>query len=306
VATRILVYGAGAVGSFFGGLLARAGHDVDFVARGAQLEALRTRGLRIDSRILGTIELPHVSAHARASETGTADLVLVCVKTHQTAGVLDDLATALHERTMLVPLQNGVEADEVLAARFGWARVVSAVVYVGATLEQPGVVSHAAAGTIVLGARPGFDATRLPPVHDALSAPGVRVERAKDIQRERWRKLVWNASFNTISALTQRTTSELMVMPEARALVETVMREVIAVAQAQGISLSGSEVTDQMGWTARAPAIRTSMMVDRGRRRPMEIDALTGVVVRKGREAGVPTPCTEALHALLTAVDERG
>ena len=118
---KILVYGAGAVGGFFGGLLAHAGEDVHFVARGSQLQALRTAGLRIDSRLLGTIVIPSVSASESAAAGGSADLVLVCVKTQQLSGILDDLATVVSPHTVIVPLQNGA-ADLSLSSGNGAAR----------------------------------------------------------------------------------------------------------------------------------------------------------------------------------------
>jgi 2-dehydropantoate 2-reductase len=303
---RIVVYGAGAVGAFFGGLLVRGGRDVWFVARGPQLEALRSDGIRIESTLLGTIDVPVVRAGERASGIGTADLVLVCVKAHQTAAIVDDVAGVMGNGTAVVTLQNGVESDEVLAARFGDARVFPAVVYVGATVERPGVVSHVAAGTIAIGARPGGDPSRLPAIRDALAASGQPVRIADDIQRDRWRKLIWNAGFNTVSALTGLVPRELLARAGTRALLSAVMREVVAVAQARGIDLRDSDVDDQIVWTERADAIRTSTMVDRARGREMEVDALIGVVVREGRAHGVATPHSEAVWALLDAVNEKG
>lgn len=302
---RILVYGAGGVGAFFGALLARAGRDVHFVARGAHLEALRSRGLRIKSNLIGDVEVPRVSVYPRAADSGRADLVLVCVKTQQTEAILDDLATAVDEDTVVVPLQNGVESDEQLAARFGRRRVLPAAVYVGATLEEPGVVSHAAPARISIGSREGFDEQRLAAIHETLAATGQVVQVSPDIQRERWRKLMWNASFNTVSAVTLRTPAELLAMPETRALITTIMTEVVGVARAQGIDLQGSDVDEHIAWTERASGMRTSTMVDRERGRPMEADALIGVIVRKGRDAGVPAPASAALYALMKAIDDR-
>lgn len=299
---RILVYGAGGVGAFFGALLARAGRDVHFVARGAHLDALRARGLRITSNLIGDVEVPRVSVYPSAAASGRADLVLVCVKTHQTESILDDLAAAIGERTIVVPLQNGVESDEQLAARFGRDRVLPAAVYVGATLEEPGVVSHAAPARISIGARPGFDQSRLAAVQETLAATGQAVQVSPDIQRERWRKLMWNAGFNTVSAVTLRTPAELLALPETRALLIAIMNEVVAVARAQGLELSRSDVDYHISWTERATAIRTSTMVDRERGRTLEADALIGVVVRKGRETGVPTPVSGTIYALMKAI----
>ena len=298
----IVVYGAGGVGTFFGGLMARAGHDVQFVARGAQLAALRAGGLRIESSLIGNVDVAPVAAHDRARGLGDADIVLVCVKAHQTAGILEDLREVVGERTVIVPLQNGVESDEELAASFGWSRVASAVVYVGATLERPGLVRHVAAGVISIGARPGFEASRLPQLGAALSAPGIQVRISTDIQFKRWEKLIWNASFNPVSAITGRDPAALLALAPTRALIVAVMREVAAVAAAQGLGLSNADADAAIAWTEGAGAIRTSMMVDRERGRTMETDALVGVIVRKGREHGVPTPCSDALYALLSSI----
>jgi 2-dehydropantoate 2-reductase len=300
---RILVYGAGGVGGFFGGLLARAGQDVHFVARGAQLEALRRSGLTIRSTTLGEIVVPRVSVSETAAAAGRADLVLVCVKTHQTAAIMNDLAAVVDDATTLVPLQNGVEGDAELAARFGAARVVPAVVYVGATAEEPGVISHVAAGKIGIGAAPGVDATRLPAVCEALAQTGLPIYVSADIQRERWHKLMWNAAFNTVSAVTQRGPADLLALPGTREVIVGIMREVLAVGRACGVDLGEQDIDEQIAWTERAPGLRTSTMVDRERGRTLESDALIGVIVRKGKAAGVPTVRSDVIYALLKAVD---
>jgi len=193
-----------------------------------------------------------------------------------------------------VPLQNGVESDEVLAARFGVERVVGAVVYVGATLERPGFVRHVAAGTLVIS-----DNER---VREVLASTGLPVRIAPDIERQRWHKLAWNASFNAISALTLRSSQDLLTTPSARELLLSVMREVVAVANAYGVTLGEADIDQLVAATEKSASIRTSMLVDRERGRQLETDALVGVIVRKGREAGVPTPAASVLYALLTAI----
>jgi 2-dehydropantoate 2-reductase len=292
---KIAVFGAGGVGAFYGGLLARAGHDVHFVARGAQLDALRTQGLHIASLSLGEIRVPPVPATAHASEIGPVELVLLCVKAHQTTDVLDEVAHLVRGGTIVMALQNGVEADEALTARFGAEHVVSVVVYVGATLEAPGFVRHVAAGTLVI--------SNNERIRDVLASTGLPVRISADIERQRWHKLAWNASFNAISALTLRSTQDLLANPLTRTLLVAMMREVVAVANAQGVALGESDVEQLVATTEKAAAIRTSMLVDRERGRPLETDALVGVVVRKGREAGIATPIAEVLYALLSAID---
>ena len=300
---KILVYGTGAVGGFFGGLLAHAGADVRFIARGAQLDALRTSGLTIESRLRGTIAVPAVSASDTARSTGPMDLVLVCVKTQQLPSIMDDLAPAISDHTVVVPLQNGVEADDQLAARFPQATVLPAVVYVGATLDQPGVVTHVAAGTIGIGARRDRDKDVLPAIRDTLARTGQPVHISSDIQRERWHKLMWNAAFNSVSAITGRIPADLVSHPDTRALVVAIMREVLDVARACSVDLRSEDVDKHVTWTESAAGLRTSTMVDRERGRVMESDGLVGVIVRKGREVGVPTPCSAVVYTLLNAID---
>jgi 2-dehydropantoate 2-reductase len=300
---KIVVFGAGAVGTFFGGLLVRGGQDVWFVARGAQLEALRHGGIHIESSLLGSIDVPDVRAVERAAEAGPADLVLICVKSHHTAAIGNDVAGMLSDDGVAVTLQNGVESDEILAARVSRQRVIPGVVYVGATVARPGVVSHVAAGTIAVGAPDGVDPSRLPAIRDTLAASGQPVRISSDIRRERWRKLIWNAGFNTVSAITGLEPAELLAMPATSALLRAVMLEVVDVARSRGIALSAADVDDQITWTERAGAIRTSTTVDRERGREMEIDALIGVVVRQGRAHGVATPHSAAVHALLEGIE---
>lgn len=299
---KIAVFGAGAVGGFYGALLARAGHDVHFIARGAHLEALRAKGLRLDSLRLGEVTVAPVSATDRPVEIGVSALVLVCVKAHQTREILDDLVPLVGEGTIIIPMQNGVESDEVLAERFGKHRVPAAVVYVGAMLAEPGVVRHVASGSIVIGARPGFDTSRLTAVQDTLGT-AFRVEISSDIQRERWLKLVWNATVNPVSAIAERSPHELVMNPHTRQLLRSVMHEVMAVARAQGIQLPESIPDDYFAWMEMAPDVRSSMQVHRARGTSMETDSLVGVVIRRGKEHGVATPLSQVLYALLTAIE---
>ena len=298
---RVLVYGAGAVGGFFGGLLARAGEDVHFVARGIQLQALRARGLTINSRPLGSITVP-VSTFDSAAAAGSADLVLVCVKTQQLPGIFDDLATVVGPHTVIVPLQNGVEADAQLSVRFPHAVVLPSVVYVGATVDEPGVVTHVASGTIGIGANRDEDRHVLAAVRDTLAKTGQPVHISNDIQRERWHKLMWNAAFNSVSALTGQVPADLLAQPDVRSLIVNIMGEVLAVGRGCGVDLRPEDIDKHIAWTEGATGMRTSTMVDREKGRAMEIDGLLGVVVRKGREVGVATPCSAVVFALLKAV----
>ena len=145
--------------------------------------------------------------------------------------------------------------------------MIGAVVYVGATLEQPGVVRHVAAGTLVIGGRGGVEADRVERVRDALASTGLPVRVTTDIERQRWHKLAWNASFNAVSALTLRSSQDLLATPVARELLLGVMREVVAVANAGGVALGEADIEQLVAATEKAAPIRTSMLVDRERGR---------------------------------------
>ncbi len=299
---RVLVYGAGAVGCFWGGLLARHGHHVHFVARGAQREALSAGGVRIASEVLGEVTVRPVTVSDSAAGHGPADLILVCVKAHQTVAMLDDLGHAVGEATVLIPLQNGIETDDVLRARWGDARVLSAVVYVGASLQEPGIVRHVARGLLMVGNPYGVPEARVREVLEALGAPGLQVREVREIHRERWYKLMWNASFNAVSALTFQTTTPLLAEPNARRVIDLSMRETAAVARMLGVELTDEDVDRSLAETDRLPPIRTSMLEDRERGRPMEVEALVGAVVRRGEACGVPTPVLRTLYGLLVGM----
>jgi 2-dehydropantoate 2-reductase len=175
---------------------------------------------------------------------------------------------------------------------------------VGATLEAPGFVRHVAAGTLVIGSHaPGAPGEVVERIREALASTGLPVRISPDIERQRWHKLAWNASFNAISALTLRSSQELLLNSRTRALLLGMMREVVAVANAHGVSLGEADIEQLVAATEKAAPIRTSMLVDRERGRPLETDALVGVVVRKGKEAGIATPIAEVLYALLVAID---
>jgi 2-dehydropantoate 2-reductase len=140
-------------------------------------------------------------------------------------------------------------------------------------------------------------------VRDVLAKTGQPVHISDDIQRERWHKLMWNAAFNSVSAITGRTPAELVSEPDTRSLVIAIMNEVLAVGVACGVDLRSEDIDKHIAWTESASGLRTSTMVDRERGRPMESDGLIGVIVRKGREAGVPTPCSAVVYTLLNAID---
>jgi len=307
----IAIVGAGAVGGFFGAMLARAGLRVTFVARSAQVAAIERDGLRLE-RGGRTEALRNVAATTDlAAALSDADLVLVCVKSTDTDGVAREMAQSVRPGAAVMSLQNGVENAPMLARRLGaQATVVPAVVYVATSTPEPGLVRHHGRGDLVIGALHGgaqADAqisARLDAIVDCFATAEVPVRISSDVRLELWSKLLVNCAYNAISALAQASYAQLAALPAIVDLQTAVVREVVALAAAEGIALDLDASLDAMRRIALAmPGQLSSTAQDVARRKPSEIDHLNGFIVRRARELGVATPCNETLYALVKLVE---
>ncbi|HEY7678150.1 MAG TPA: 2-dehydropantoate 2-reductase, partial [Candidatus Methylomirabilis sp.] len=298
-APRVMVMGAGAVGGYFGGLLARAGVETTFVARGAHLEAMRGNGLRVRSP-QGDFHLP-ARAVGDPREAGAAELVLFCTKSHDTEEAARALAPALGETTAVLTLQNGVENEAVLGAVVGEPRVLPGVAYVSAAVEVPGVIRHMAEGSLAFGEADGSASERARAVEALFRHAGVKALLSENIWGIKWAKLAWNATFNTLNALVGGTFDRIGTDEALLGVGEGAMREIAAVAAAAGVRFPERAVARGLAWARQALPIKTSTLQDLEAGKRLELDALTGAVVRKAAALGVPVPTVAALHALLAA-----
>ena len=300
---RILIAGAGAVGGFFGGLLARAGHDVVFLARGANLETLRSRGLTVES-VDGDFTVPHPHATETVDGISPVEVAIVAVKSYDTAAAAARIAPVVTPETTVLSLQNGVENESVLAAALGLPPLLGAMTHIGAELVAPGVVRHVGQGIIYFGEITGHETPRARALEALFASAGVQHQLATDILARLWDKLAWNASYNAVTALTRSTPGEIARVPATLALVRDTIAEVYAVARAQGIALDDAHIESVLTMSReKLPTLRTSMLQDVERGRRLEHDALNGAVIRMGEAVGVPTPVNRALYALLTQLD---
>ena len=300
---RILIAGTGGVGGYFGALLARAGRDVVFLARGRNLAALRERGLTVES-VDGDVRLPHVTATDTLADAAPVDLVLVTVKSYDTSATAAVIAPVVTRETIVLSLQNGIENEGVLAAALGLPPLLGAMTQIGAELTAPGVVRHVAQGTIFFGEMGGHESARTRALVDLFTAAGVRHHLSAHMPLMLWDKLSWNAAFNAVTALTRATSGQAARLPQTAQLLRDVMLEVIAVARAQGILLDPARVDPVIAYAAEhLGTLRTSMLQDVERGRRLEYDAINGAVVRAGDAIGVPTPLNRVLVALLAALD---
>jgi 2-dehydropantoate 2-reductase len=296
---RFLIVGTGGVGGYYGGRLQLVGHDVTFLARGRNLEALRSGGLRVRS-VHGDFDLPTVTAAERA--TDAFDVVLICVKTYDNESAADVMGEAVGHGTTLVSLQNGVDNERFWGERFPQGTVIAGTARIVAWLEEPGVVVQRGADVaLALGTFDAADTPRAEELAGAIRETGIDVGVYADAQAALWLKLAGIVSVGTVTAYGRCTIGEAFASPELSRLMEDAARETEAVARARGINLPPGASDAILGYArAMIQDFNSSMARDLEAGRPLEIEALSGAVVRHGEEAGVPTPANRTfLDALL-------
>jgi 2-dehydropantoate 2-reductase len=302
---RIAIVGAGGVGGLLGGLLARAGEEIEVVARGEALAAIRRDGLRVESP-LGKFAARVAAAAADPTALGAADAVLVAVKAWQVAEVAPRLASLAAPGAPVVPLQNGVEAADRLSRALGEERVAGGTISVLAWLQAPGSVKHVGGAPIVRlgerGARAAGPSARLDALAAALVRAGVVANVVEDVERATWEKFLLIEPWGAVASASRAPLGVHRAVPELRALHERAMDEVAALARARGVALPADAVARTLEvLDGIAPEATASMQRDLGAGRPSELEDQVGAVIRFGREAGVPVPAHETLYALLVA-----
>ena len=297
---RIAVIGAGGTGGYFGGLLARAGEDVTFIARGAQLEALRTRGLTLESSLAGTFTVA-VQATDDPREVGPVDLVLFCVKTYDTDAAAGSIRPLFRPDTILISLQNGIDNDERIARVAGHTSGVGAVAYVVSAIKAPGVVVQTAGpGKIILGELSGGTSQRTEQLHDVLQRAGITTEVHPDIRVILWQKFLFICAFSGVTAVSRLPIGTILADSVTHELFRGTSKEVDAVARAGGIDLPKDCVEQALATAAAVePWGRGSLYHDLAGGRRLELESLNGEVVRRGREHGIETPLNFAIYATL-------
>jgi 2-dehydropantoate 2-reductase len=297
---RIAVVGAGGVGGYFGARLVAAGEEVSFVARGAHLEALRTRGLHVES-VVGDLTLGPQRATDRPSEIGRVDAVLLAVKTWQLEDAARMLPPLLGPATCVVPFLNGVEAADQLSTLLGSAPVLEGVAKIVSLLVAPGHVKQLGGPTAAAFAeRDDRPSERVEQLRDAFRRAGLEVETPPNIQVALWEKFLFVVSGGGVGSLTRAPIGVSRAVPASRALLERAMREIESVARARRISLPPDVVPRTMAFVDTLPAAGTaSLQRDIAEGKPSELESWSGAVVRLGREVGVPTPVHETMYQAL-------
>lgn len=296
---RVAVVGAGGLGGYFGALLARAGHEVTLIARGEQLAALRTRGLTLRSGVVGDITV-YPAATDRCQEVGPVDLVMLCVKAYDLESAAVQVRPLVGPDTAVIPVQNGVDAAATIGRAIGSSSVLGGVTYVNAHREAPGVVRHSSGERLMFGELSGGASSRTARLLGMFQQAGIAAEAHANIRLAVWQKLCLAASAGVLT-IARLPAGPVLACPETRAFMRDTMAEVVAVGRATGVVLPedyAEQVLTLMlaGFPAWA---KGSMLVDLEAGRRLELDAITGAVVRLGHEHDVATPANRMIYAAL-------
>jgi 2-dehydropantoate 2-reductase len=296
---NIAVMGAGSIGGYFGGMLARGGNQVSLIARGAHLEAIKRDGLRV---IRDEEEFTvRCAATDNCSEVGPVDLVLLTVKTYQNAQAIPQMGSMVGQNTVVLCLQNGIDSYQAAVASVGPERVLPGAAYIEAGTERPGVVKQSGSVVrIVFGEADGRESERGQEILATLEQSGIPAEFSRDIQRTLWSKFLFIATMAGVTSLSRETMAELMPRPEWRHLIESCMREIQSVAGALEVGLEPEIVEQTIAYIEGSlDQMHASMHADIVAGRPLELEALNGAAVRAGQAAGVATPINEVIYAML-------
>jgi len=298
---RLAVYGAGGLGGYYGARLAQAGHEVAFIARGAQLDAIRKNGLKLYSP-LGDLHLKKVNATSDPKEVGPVDAVVVAVKTWQVADAARAMRPLIGADTIVVPFLNGVEAPDELAGILGARHVLGGLSKVFCLIEAPGVIRHLNPGAYIeIGELDGGPSQRVETLRAAFERAGAQAKASADIRTELWKKLLTVSSWAGLGALSRSPMGVLRGQPETHTLIDRAMDEGIAVGARRGHPITADYKRELWKFYEAMPADATaSMQRDIMAGKPSELDAWNGAIVRFGLETGVDTPVqTFTYHALL-------
>jgi 2-dehydropantoate 2-reductase len=299
---RIAIIGAGGVGGYYGAMLARAGTDVSFVARGAHLAAIRERGLRVAGP-LGDFVV-HPRAELDPAAIGPVDAVIFAVKTYDNMTAFPLIPPLLGNASTVLTLQNGVDSAEDLAAAIGPGPVVAGATYIAAAIEAPGVIRQT--GThrrIVFGevfGQPSAISDRVQRLAAAMRAADIQVEAVADAKPPLWEKFIYLAPFAGVTGAARLPFGPIWADAQCREVFLQAVEEVESVARAAGVAVAADVSARIQQYAAELPAgTRSSLLIDLAQRKPIEVDSLLGSVVRRARQFGVPVPTMSALYAVL-------
>lgn len=300
---RFAILGSGAVGGYFGAKLARSGQDVTFIARGAHLDAIRSRGLEIKSAKLGdfTVTAP---AESDTAKVGQVDVVIVAVKAYDNATALPMLKPLVGDGTVVLTLQNGVDSADDVKAIVGEAHVLGGTTYVATALEGPGLIVQTGVHRSIIFGEVYGDGSRISPrvqkLADVLAAADIQTTPVADGRVPIWDKFVYLAAFSGFTGASRLAIGHIWKYPHVQEMFYAASREIAAIAKAEGVEISANRFDTLEEYMANIPpTTRSSLLIDLEQGKRIEVEALQGAAVRRAKQHGVPVPILSTLYALL-------
>src|SRR5689334_3858986 len=297
---KIAVFGSGGVGGYFGGKLAASGEDVTFLARGAHLAAMQSGGLHISSP-LGDVHVPKVQATDRPQAIGPVDVVLFTVKLYDVDAAAATLAPLIGPNTVVITLQNGVDAMDMVAKHVGADHVAGGSAYIVVVIDKPGHLRHTTAQHLVFGERNGKPSDRLAAFEQAGIRAGFQAQASDDVEADLWTKFVRLATWSGMTTVTRSPMGVVRDTPATFEMMMAAIQEVIDVGKAKGVKFPPDLMEGTLNLIKNFPASsKSSMLEDIERGRRLELPWLSGAVVRIGKDVGVPTPIHQFITTVLT------
>jgi 2-dehydropantoate 2-reductase len=300
---HIMMVGAGSVGGYLGAHLARHHPNVSFLLRPKTLAAVQQQGLRVRSASGNVTVHPRAASDAR--QLPRPDLIILAVKAYDLDEVMAQIEPVMTDQTVILTLQNGIDTEDRLIARFKRDCVVGGVAFIYSKIAAPGLIDHYKKGAVAIGELMGHESERLLQIRDLFTSAGIPCQLSKDIRRSKWEKMCWNCVFNPLTVLIDDKVSKALEHPEMMRVIHQIVAEVMAVSAAVKVPLPADMPDRVVKWTQEIRDIHTSMYDDWKAGRQTEIRNLNGYIGDKGRALGVPTPVNEALTAMIKTLTEK-
>jgi len=297
---RIAIFGSGGVGGYFGALLARAGHDVSFIARGEHLESIRQQGLRVKTHHFGELCI-RTTATSNPTEVGAVDLVIFALKTYHNKLSIPDLKPLLDSDTSVLSLQNGVESYSQLSDVLEGTHILPGAAYIESRISSPGeIIQNGEVVRIAFGEQEGEPTPRCEKICELFTAAQINHELSPNIMKTLWTKFVFIVALAGPTTAARVEMSELLQHEEGHQLVALVVKEAESVGRSQSVALNPDIFEKTMSYMeGYAKDLHASMHTDLERGRPLELEALNGTIVRLGQAAGVAVPVNHCIYSLL-------
>ncbi len=301
---RIAIMGTGGTGGYYGALLGRTGQEISFIARGAHLQAIRKDGLQVKSPFGDFQFKPHLATDMPA-DVGPVDLVLFCTKTYDTDAAAQNAKPLVGPETSVLSIQNGVDAVERIGKVIGMQHMLAGATWISSAIEAPGIIRHASDfRRLVFGELDGKTTPRAQAIFDALQKTGITLELSPTILKVLWTKFVFISSVSAMGSLTRLPMAAYRAVPQTRALLKALMHEVMGIATASGVQLDGDVEEKAFAFIDQAgPTIKASMQLDIETGHRTELESMIGVIGRKGKQLGIPTPVADFFYASLLPLE---